>query len=215
MKYEYKNVCRLNFKNRISNSSAVRKINQAKTSKREWMCFHCKKANLSNHQDFVYPTIDGVYDHWKSHHSSGNGDIDAVEQQPFRFYLVDVLYCNVESCRYYSTLQRLYTHHQKIHPEHLFVAVQNGRCAMCLYTGDDLNEHSCDSLRIGMQLKLYNPVLLTDKDLAELQAMDCKHSRQQQIECQYCGSTFITIQEINQHHYQQHGYDILFDPFVR
>lgn len=182
----------------------LQKMSPGKTvsGKREWMCFHCKEANVSNMKSTVFSTVDEVYDHWKLNHSDGGG-----KQQPFRFYLVHLLHCNVDSCRYYSRLHGLYTHHMKNHSQDLFVPILNGRCAMCLDDGDALKGHYCNSLQKGIQLKLYNPVLLTDQDLAEIQAIGCNlEYNRQRIKCQYCGSIFTTMQNMNQHHFEQHGY---------
>lgn len=167
------------------------------------MCSYCKEAREQNVQNFVFPTVDDVYKHWKLNHSNDGTD------KPFRFYLVDLLFCYMDSCWYFSTFQGVQRHHQKKHPNDLFVPILNNRCALCLHSGNDLREHSCDSLQNGMQLKLYNPVLLTDQDLAELQAIESqelKQTRSKPIECQNCGCIFGTRQEMTHHHHQKHGY---------
>lgn len=181
------------------------------------MCYYCNEARAQNIQTFVFSTVDEVYDHWKLNHLNDStdaataADAGAMKQTPFRFYSVDLLYCYLDPCRYFSTFQGLQRHHQKKHPNDLFVPIMNNRCALCLYSGDGLHGHSCGSLQNGMQLKLYNPVLLTDQDLAELQTIECQESKQnrpKQIECQHCGCIFGTRQEMTQHHHQNHGYVI-------
>lgn len=176
------------------------------------MCYYCNEAREQNIQNFVFKTIDEVYNHWKLNHSNDGTDAatdaNAMKPKPFRFYSVDLLYCYLDSCHYFSTFQGLQRHHQKKHPNDLFVAIMNDRCALCLCSGDGLREHSCSSLQNGMQLKLYNPVLLTDHDLAELQTIECHELNQnlpKQIECQHCGYIFGTRQEMTQHHHQKHG----------
>lgn len=166
-------------------------------------------------QSYVFSTVDQVYVHWKSNHSNDNGDVYASTQKPFRFYLINLLSCNVDTCRYYSPIQRLQNHHKNKHPYDLFVPILNGRCAMCSSTGDGdnngLNEHSCPFLQNGMRLKLINPVLLTDEELNELKTIGCQYSQpngHQRIECQQCGSVFVTRQEMREHHFEQHKYDM-------
>lgn len=161
-------------------------------------------------QAIVFKTVDEVYDHWKFHHSNDGGATDAIKQQrPFRFYSVDLLTCQMDSCYYYSTFQGLKRHHKKNHANDLFVPVLNGRCALCLYTGDGLYEHSCSSLQNGIQTNLYNPVLLTDNELAGMQTIESqemKKNRPKVIECQHCRSIFDSRQEMTQHHHENHGY---------
>lgn len=190
--------------------------NTRKTSKREWMCFYCNLVRKPNAQDFVFSEIDELYNHWLSMHSNDIDDevddagvaIGAAappKQKPFRFCCVDLLYCNMDACYYFSTFQGLRNHHDKKHANELFVPILNNRCALCLYDGNDLNEHKCGSLRNGMQLQLYNPVLLTTKDLAELQSIKCPQSQKKHIECQRCGSIFGAREQMIQHHHQSHG----------
>lgn len=180
---------------------------------RDYMCYYCNAAGETIVKDFVFDTVDEVYAHWKSNHSNDitDADTDAANVKargPFRFYPVDLLHCSMDNCRYYSTFKGLQRHHERKHEGAAFVPIKNGRCALCLYSGDGLREHSCSSLENGMQMKFYNPVLLTDQDLAELQSIECqqwKQDRPKQIECQHCGSIFATRQEMTQHHYQKHG----------
>lgn len=182
--------------------------NQNKHSQREWMCFYCKEGKAQNIADFVFSTVDEVYEHWLIQHDGNHATAAAAAKQtPFRFYSVDLLHCSMDACRYFSTFLGLQRHHQKKHPNDLFVAVLNGRCALCLRR-DALHEHACDSLQNGMQLKLYNPVLLSDDDLAELQAIKCEkleQNRPKPIECQHCGCIFDTREQMTQHHHQQHA----------
>lgn len=178
------------------------------------MCFYCKEAKEQNFQDFVFPSVNDVYEHWLLKHSNGISNADAAaadataKRTPFRFYLVDLLCCNMDACRYFSSFRGLQRHHKKKHTNSNqankpFVAVLNGRCALCLQR-NALHDHVCS----GMQLDLYNPVVLTDTDLAELQAIKCEkfeQNRSKQIECQHCGCIFGTRQEMTQHHYQKHA----------
>lgn len=196
-----------------------RKLSAPKRSKREWMCYHCKEERRGNIRDFIFSTVDEVYDHWKYEHSSKNVD-DAVggaaKRKPFRFYSVDLLFCHIDSCGYFSTFQGLRRHHQIEHPKHLFVAIMNDRCALCCarYSDDGLHGHKCSSLQNGMQLKLYNPVLLTDEDVANLQAIECeehKRNRPKHIKCKLCEcGVFESRHEMTQHHHQLHGYEIIY-----
>lgn len=179
------------------------------------MCFYCHKVGEKNVESFIFSSFDEVYDHWKSSHSSDGSDTDAASSdggaealKPFRFYSVDLLCCCVDACSFYSTFRGLHRHHQKKHPNNLFVPIFNGRCALCFYTGDDLREHSCDSLDNVVQLQLCNPILLTDQELAELQAIDCqelKQNRTKHFECQYCDGFLGSRQEMIQHYDESHG----------
>lgn len=190
-----------------------RKLN--KPSKREWMCFYCNDARAQkNIQDFKFATIDQMYQHWKVNHSPDARDAAAAAAAgakthgPFRFYAVNLLHCHMDSCGYYSAFQGLQRHHENKHKNDLFVPIMNGRCALCMYSGNGLREHSCSALQNGMQLKFYNPVLLTDQDLAEAQAVESqemKQNRPKRIECQNCGNIFGTREEMTQHHHQMHG----------
>lgn len=171
------------------------------------MCFYCHKSGNKNLQHFVFATVDEAYDHWKLRHSN-----EDVGQKPFRFYSLDLLRCSVDSCSYpyRRTFQGLHRHHQEKHSNDLFVPIYNGRCGMCLYTGDDLHEHACDLLLNAMQLNLYNPILLTDEELMELLAIDSqksKENRTNQIECQHCDCIFESKQEVIKHYQQKHGYE--------
>lgn len=171
------------------------------------MCFYCKEKKKDNIESFVFETIDKLYDHWTSEHSNGCGTTEAKSQLPFRFYLVDLLYCQMENCNCATTFKGLQRHHKKNHPNTLFVPILNGRCALCLYDGDDLNEHLCDEFENAMQMKLFNPVVLTGNDLAELQTMECHRLAQnssKRFECRFCGGIFDTLHDLTQHYYQQH-----------
>lgn len=196
--------------NWIALGQIQRKMCPRKLSKREWLCFYCKEAGKQNMQSFTCSTVDEVHNHWKLYHSHDDrdGNDTTKPKQPFRFYLADLLYCSMDSCWYFSKLQGLHAHHMKTHPNDRFVAILNGRCAMCLYSGNNLYEHDCAARQKVMELKLHNPVLLTDQDLAELQAIECKYNRRQRIECHACGGIFTTMQKLNQHRcHQQHGYE--------
>lgn len=138
---------------------------------------------------------------------------DDANQKPFRFYSVDLLRCSVGSCLHRSTFQGLHRHHQENHSNNLFVPIFNERCALCLHTGDDLHEHSCDSLQNAMQLDLYNPILYTDQELMELLALEtnCQESKQNaanRIECPICDGIFESRQAMIEHHHQNHGYAV-------
>lgn len=185
---------------------------------RQWMCYYCSEARKQNYEEFVFSTVDEVYVHWKSDHSNenANGSNDdangAGKQKPFRFCSIDLLYCHIDNCQSLKTFQGLRNHHRKKHPNDLFVAIMNDRCALCPYSGDGLHSHRCDGLQNGLQLKLYNPVLLTDEDVVNLQAVESeehKQNRPKHIECQHCGSVFESRQEMTQHHYHQHRYEDL------
>lgn len=182
-----------------------------KAGKREWKCTYCNDARKQTVH--VFASIDDMYEHWKQNHSIDHREEAAATASvngiygPFRFYSVDLLYCQMDSCWYYGTFQTLQRHHEKKHPNKLLVPIRKGRCALCLYSGDGLREHVCDKLLNGMQLKLYNPVLLTNEDLAELQKVESeemKENRPKKIECQNCGNIFGTREEMTQHHHQQH-----------
>lgn len=186
-----------------------RKSSSIEKCRRDWMCFYCHKNGIKKIQHFVFATVDEAYDHWKLNH--GNGD--EAKQKPFRFYSVDLLRCSVDSCSYpyRRTFQGLHRHHQEKHSNDLFVPIFNGRCALCLYTGNDLHKHACQSLQNAMQLNLYNPIVLTEEEFMELLAVGCQESKQHRtnrIECQHCDCIFGSRQEMIEHHQQKHGYDV-------
>lgn len=158
------------------------------------MCYYC------NDKDAKFATVDEVYEHWKLNHWRRTG--------PFRFYPVILLNCHMDSCGYYSTFKGLRQHHQRQHKNDWFLVIMNGRCALCLKSGDDLREHACPSLQNDMLLEFNNPILLTDQDLAELQAIEChemKQNRPKLIKCGNCGNTFGTPEEMTQHHHREHA----------
>lgn len=171
------------------------------------MCFYCKDKKNVNIESFVFETIDKLYDHWRSEHSNVSGATEAKSQQPFRFYLVNLLNCQIENCKCTTTFKGLQRHHGSKHPNDLFIPTWNGRCALCLYSGDDLNDHVCVAIENAMQTKLFNPVVLTADDLVELQTIECHRLAQtspKRFECQYCGGIFDTLHDLTQHHRQQH-----------
>lgn len=160
--------------------------------RREWMCFYCKEQN----QKTVFPELKEVFDHWQHKHSS--------EHVTFKFYLIDLIQCQSEKCRYFSNFQGLWNHHKKQHLNETFVAVYNDRCALCLYGGDDLKKHVCEQFRKVELLRLINPIVYTEESLAELQTNVIDKRR---FDCKHCGSTFDTREEMMQHHRQNHGYE--------
>lgn len=131
-----------------------------------------------------------LHKHWNDTHAVN---------RPFRFYLVDLLRCG--ECRYYSSYHGLSKHYEKAHPNTLFVAIRNDRCALCLYAGDDLTAHDCPEREKVGRMKLLNPILYSEDDLAALQNIDKK------LQCQYCKCVFKTRTEFRSHHEAQHGYN--------
>lgn len=159
------------------------------------MCFYCKEERHQNIQDFVFKSIEELSHHWSSCHS---------DKGSFRFYPVELLQCNIKNCRYFSTFQGLQRHHQKKHPKDLFVPVTNGRCGLCLYGSDDIGNHKCNQIQNGLQMKLFNPILLTEEVVAGLQELNgLKH-----IQCGNCEKSFENRTDMMQHHHQHHKYEI-------
>lgn len=154
------------------------------------MCFYCKEAKERKPEKFTFEAMTNLHDHWRSQHPA---------EQPFQFYSVDLIQCNIGRCRYFSTFQGLQNHHKKQHPNENFVATMNGRCVLCHYSANDLDKHNCRELSKVQQLKLFNPILYTEETLAELQAAN------KQFGCKYCNGTFETTKEMLDHHRQQHG----------
>lgn len=166
------------------------------------MCFYCHKSGNKNIQQFIFPSVVEVHNHWKSNH----WDDDDEEQKPFRFYSVDLIRCSVDSCSHRSTFQGLHRHHQEKHAKNSFVAIFNNRCALCVHAGDALHEHACDLLQSVMQFNLYNPIVFTDEEFMELIAVNCEESKQKrknQVNC-----IFGSRQKMVEHHQQKHGYDV-------
>ncbi|XP_055302575.1 uncharacterized protein LOC129568553 [Sitodiplosis mosellana] len=168
-------------------------VPEVKTTKpkRELICFACKNERLRNVSSFTFSTVDMMYDHWYAQHKDS--------QYPFRFYPVDLIHCNIGECRYFSTFLGLEKHHNKVHPNEHFVAVQNRRCVLCPYVGPNLNAHVCNEMKKVLSLKIFNPTRYTEETLAELLELNRK------FECKYCGTTFNTSQEVMAHHREQHG----------
>lgn len=161
------------------------------------MCFYCKGARQGNLREFVFTKIRDLQDHWRAqHHMSDN-------QEPFQFYAIHLLSCKIGKCRYYSTFQGLHNHHRKLHHNENFIAIYENRCAICLYSGIDLNVHVCYQLETVQRMNIFNPILLTEETLSELTAVNKKFG------CNYCNSFYDTKQDMLQHHRQSHEYEQL------
>lgn len=166
------------------------------------MCFYCEKTKVKNVKEYIFMSIDDVYDHWHEKHSKNAG-----QKTPFRFYPIDLLWCTMNRCSYYSSFRRLRRHHEQKHPDDAFVAVRNDRCVLCLDYSEQ-SEHECASLENVVGLDLWNPVVLLEEDLVELHATKCKkfeETRPKRIECNLCLNAFGSCQEYQQHHRKQHA----------
>lgn len=157
------------------------------------MCYHCKEQRTREIRSLVFTSIEGFHTHWQSEHSL----------DPFpRFYVVDLLACNVSNCNYRSSFSGLLNHH-KNHPGEIFVAIQNGRCALCLYPGPNLKMHACTTLEGIKKMHLHHPILFTDDTLDEMRCIDII---QRKFQCQYCDDIFEDGPELRRHHNQHHRY---------
>lgn len=172
--------------NAISETHEISELN-----KTEWMCFICKETKQRDLRMFVFRSIKDLHTHWQSEHSADG---------PLKFYVVDLLSCNIDNCRYFSTFQGLWNHHKKRHPDENFVAIQDDRCSLCFFSGEHLSQHSCHQLSKVQTMKLFSPLLFTDKRVALLQSIN------RRFHCKHCGETFSTKDDVLRHHQNEHRY---------
>lgn len=165
------------------------------------MCFYCKQQKLKNMQEFVFRTINELFDHWKQKHcltaKASPENNSTSKSDEYRFYSVDLLQCQVGNCKFTSAFRGLRNHHQSEHKDVPFVVVFNGRCAFCFTTNEHMNEHRCDEFH---HLDMFNPIRYTNEELAELQTV----LERQKFQCLICKRMFEMQQDMTQHHHQQH-----------
>lgn len=157
----------------------------------KYFCVHC--CDVSNQWNLyhAFDSVEGVYDHWFANHTN------LSISKPFLFYALELVGCHY--CTYFGLYNRLRTHHANNHPtESLVITRQSNReqCALCFYTGSDLINHLSHTHELVMKTDIFNPICFTRNTLAELLAIDVHRKRQ----CGYCGLTFDTDSEAQQHH---------------
>lgn len=157
------------------------------------MCYLCKEQRTCDIKSFVFTSIEDFHTHWQSEHSSDTFP---------RFYVVDLLACNVSNCNYRSSFSGLLNHHKK-HLGEIFVAIQNGRCALCLYPGPNLNTHACNALEDIKKMYLHHPILFTDDTLDE---MRCINIIPRKYQCKLCDHISENGPELRRHYDQHHRY---------
>lgn len=157
------------------------------------MCFYCKEDRVQNLKDFVFEKISDLKEHWQTEHLDG---------KPFRFYVIDLLKCNVDNCGYFSSFQGLYRHHKRQHPKEIFSVIKNERCALCHHKANDSVKHVCGDLEDCLRNKMFSPVRFTDENVTELLNVN----QGQKIRCRHCNNRFEDRARMMHHHREQHRY---------
>lgn len=161
---------------------------------RRYFCAHCHDSD-DWFLVFSFETIDDVYGHWLSNHT------ELPTAESFLFYAVELVGCHY--CHYSGLYDRLRKHHEEKHSDDPFVVarkINRNQCALCYYTEPNLPNHFQQTHQQVLKAHIFNPVCFTRENLAELLTIDIHQKRR----CGYCGETFETDHEIQQHHFYMH-----------
>lgn len=158
----------------------------------------------------------GLLDHTESH-TTGALQCPLCKQQFAKFYHLrshcDIVHSDTASfhcqhCSYVAkSINGLFTHVLVRHPDQLGMA-RNVRCSKCgekFHSGLQLSQHKAthhaklvDCVHCGKQMSKY----LIAAHINE------KHTKNQKIECSYCGTTFFNpykhSQHVKRHHLREH-----------
>lgn len=159
-----------------------------------YFCAHCHESD-DWFLVFSFETIDDVYGHWLSNHT------ELPKAKPFLFYVVELVGCYY--CHYSGLYDRLRKHHADKHPDDQFVVARKmnrEQCAFCYYIGPDLANHVQQTHKQVLKADIFNPVCFLQENLRQYLAIDIHRKRQ----CGYCGETFETDHECQQHQFYEH-----------
>lgn len=157
---------------------AVNKTPEPDPDVMKFYCTYCQDANF---QTDAYNSVQEVHNHWHTKHTN----------LPFQFYAGYSSICHV--CKEHIQLSEIKNHFKVFHPmQPIAVAnrLDNNKCAICEYIGDNLTDHFLAHHQIVINANLFNPMQLTKEDIRHLSGIEvhkkykCKGCKQGKIETQ-------------------------------